>query len=120
MVRAMIAKDAPALEAVLDEGFVLVHMTGLRQDRAAFIQAVLGGRLNYYACEDDAIEVDVRGDTARLVGRSRMSASVFLSGAVPPEAQRSRSRHTWRLEQVMTLAKRDGEWRFTHAQAGTY
>ena len=40
MYRAMIAKDIPALSAVLDDGFILVHMTGLRQSKAAFLQAV--------------------------------------------------------------------------------
>ena len=35
MYRAMIAKDIPALSAVLDDSFVLVHMTGMRQPKAA-------------------------------------------------------------------------------------
>jgi len=31
MYRAMIAKDIPALSAVLDDSFVLVHMTGMNK-----------------------------------------------------------------------------------------
>ena len=109
MYRAMIAKDIPALSAVLDEGFTLVHMTGLRQSKAAFLRAVADGTLNYYSCEDDALDVTVRNGEARLVGRSRVSAAVFGGG-----------RHTWRLEQDMTLARRDDGWQITRSVAGTY
>ena len=35
MYRAMIANDIPALSAVLDDSFVLVHMTGMRQTKPA-------------------------------------------------------------------------------------
>ena len=37
MYDAMIRKDADALSAVLDDSFVLVHMTEMRQPKAAFI-----------------------------------------------------------------------------------
>lgn len=43
MYDAMIAKDADALNKALDDSFVLVHMTGMRQSKQAFIQAVLNG-----------------------------------------------------------------------------
>lgn len=109
MCRAMIAKDAGALEAVLDEGFALIHMTGLRQDKRAFINAVLDGTLNYYSCRDDSVDVKVNGTHATLIGKSRVNAAVFGGG-----------RHTWRLEQDLMLAKRGGAWRITRSVAGTY
>ena len=109
MYRAMIAKDAAALEGVLDERFVLVHMTGMRQGRAAFLSALADGTLNYYACMDDAIDVRVRGGAATLVGKSRVEAAVFGGG-----------RRTWRLEQDMTLEKRNGAWRIVRSEATTY
>ena len=109
MYRAMIAKDADALNEVLDDSFVLIHMTGMRQPKAAFIQAVLNGTLNYYTCEDDSVEVTLRGDTADLAGKSRVSAAVFGGG-----------RHTWRLQQDLTLIKRQGRWLITRSEAGTY
>ena len=54
MYRAMIAKDIPALSAVLDDSFVLVHMTGMRQPKAAFLKAVANGTLNYSSAEHDS------------------------------------------------------------------
>ena len=41
MYRAMIAKDAEGLNAVLEDSFVLVHMTGMRQNKKAFVQTVM-------------------------------------------------------------------------------
>ena len=48
MYRGMIDRDRAALEQVLDDCFVLVHMTGLRQGKEAFIRAVESGTLAYY------------------------------------------------------------------------
>ena len=86
MYRAMIAKDGPALAAVLDEGFSLTHMTGMRQSRAAFIRAVLDGTLNYFRAVHAHEAAALHGDEAVLVGQSVVSAAVFGGG-----------RHTWRL-----------------------
>ena len=64
MYRAMIAKDIPALSSVLDDSFVLVHMTGMRQPKTAFLKAVANGTLNYASAEHDRIDVTVNRDTA--------------------------------------------------------
>lgn len=109
MYRAMIAKNATALDEVLDDSFVLVHMTGMRQDKATFIGAVADGTLNYYTCQDDDIHVDVSDGAATLTGKSRVNAAVFGGG-----------RHTWRLEQDMRLTKRDDVWRISFSRATTY
>lgn len=109
MYRAMIAKDIPALSAVLDDSFVLVHMTGMRQPKAAFLKAVANGTLNYSSAEHDSMDVNVNGDTAILIGKSRVHAAVFGG-----------SWHTWRLEQDLTLIRKDDRWLITLAEASTY
>ena len=109
MYDAMIRKDADALSAVLDDSFVLVHMTGMRQPKAAFIQSVLNGTLNYYSARHEHTPVRMDGDTAELTGQSRVNAAVFGGG-----------RHTWRLQQVITLKRTDGVWRMTRAVASAY
>ena len=109
MYRAMIAKDAEGLNSVLDDSFILAHMTGMRQNKKAFIQAVMNGTLNYYSCEDDSVEATVIGDTATVIGKSRVSAAVFGGG-----------RHTWRLEQDLQMAKKNDRWLITLSKASTY
>ena len=56
--RAMIAKDLSTLNGLLDNSFVLVHMTGMRQDKQEFIQAVGDGILNYYTAQHDNIQIN--------------------------------------------------------------
>ena len=109
MYRAMVAKDIPALYEVLDDSFVLVHMTGKRQPKDAFLKAVANGTLNYASAEHDSMDVMVSGDHATLIGKSRVHAAVFGGGW-----------HTWRLEQDLRLVKINGAWRINLSEASTY
>ncbi len=109
MYEAMVSKDAAELEAVHDDSFVLHHMTGMSQSKREYIDAILNGTLNYYSASHDELCVTVSGDTARLSGKSRVSAAVFGGG-----------RHIWRLKLEFDLVKKNGRWVFTSASASTY
>lgn len=109
MYTAMINKDRAALERVHDDSFVLVHMTGMRQTKQEYINAITDGTLNYYFAEHDDILAEINGDTAVLTGRSKVTAAVFGGG-----------RRTWRLQLRFQLVKNNGEWRFALASASTY
>ncbi|MBQ9299231.1 MAG: nuclear transport factor 2 family protein [Clostridia bacterium] len=109
MYQAMIAKDILALDKVLDNSFVLVHMTGMRQSKAAFLKAVENGTLNYASVEHDSMDVNLHGDKAMLIGKSQVHAAVFGGGW-----------YTWRLEQDLTLIKKNGQWLITLSEASTY
>ena len=109
MYRAMVAKDIPALSEVLDDSFVLVHMTGMQQPKAAFLKAIANGTLNYASAEHVSMEVTISGNAAVLIGKSRVHAAVFGGGW-----------HTWRLEQDLRLVKINETWRITLSEASTY
>ena len=112
MYRYMIAKDIENLEAFLDNSFVLVHMTGMKQTKQEYLRAIKTGTLNYFSEELDNIEVKISGnknDKAIIIGQSRVNAAVFGGG-----------RHTWRLELDINLIKKDGRWLMTEARASTY
>ncbi len=109
MYTAMINKDRPELERVHDESFVLVHMTGMRQTKDAYITAIMDDTLNYYSATHEEMQVKLNGDTAVLTGRSKVTAAVFGGG-----------RHTWRLQLRFQLVKKNAEWKFTVASASTY
>ena len=109
MYLGMIQKDRNVLSEVLDDSFVLVHMTGMRQSKAAFIQAVEDGTLNYYSANHQRMEANVSGDQAELIGQSAVNAAVFGGGP-----------HTWRLQLKLKLVQRAGSWRITEAKASTY
>lgn len=109
MYQAMTEKDLDTLSEVLDDSFVLVHMTGMRQSKEAFLRAVGNGTLNDYSADHESIQVRQSGDQAALVGRSRVLAAVFGGG-----------RHSWRLQQKIALTKQNDVWRMTLAEASTY
>ena len=109
MCSAMIKKDREALENVLDDSYVLVHMTGMRKSKSEFINAVMDGTLNYYSAVHESESVDITGDTAVVVGRSYVQAAVFGGG-----------KHYWHLQQTCSLKKTNGNWKITRSVASTY
>ena len=109
MYRGMIDKDRSLLSRVLDESFVLVHMTGMRQSKEAFIRAVEDGTLNYFSAGHQSIDVSIEGESASLVGKSLVNAAVFGGG-----------RHTWRLQLKLKLVKKSDDWKITEAKASVY
>ena len=109
MYTAMMNKDRAELERVHDDSFVLVHMTGMRQPKEVYISSIMDGTLNYYSAEHEDMQADVKGNTAVLIGKSKVTAAVFGGG-----------KHTWRLQLRFQLVKKNSEWRFALASASTY
>ena len=109
MYEGMSAKDEKILDEVLDDSFVLVHMTGMRQSKDAFIKAVMNGTLNYFSAEHEHMPIEISGDTAVLTGQSYVAAAVFGGG-----------RSNWHLQQKCSLKKVSGDWKITGSVASTY
>ncbi len=110
MYEGMITKDEATLREALDDSFVLVHMTGMRQSREEFINAILNGTLNYYSAEHENMPVEISSDgTAVLTGQSYVAAAVFGGG-----------KSNWRLQQKCSLKKIGGTWKITRSVASTY
>lgn len=111
LCEASMRKDAHGMASVLADDYVLVHMTGMRQGKQAYIKAVCDGTLNYYSTEHDSIRVEVmpEGEKAAIHARSRVNAAVFGGG-----------RHTWRLQQRLKAEKRNGTWLLVESRASIY
>ena len=106
--RCMIAKDADDLRGMMTDDYSLLHMTGLRQPAELFLKGLLDGTFNYYAADHDSIEVNVSGDQASLIGKSRVLAAVYGGG-----------KHSWRLQGDFTLRKEEGCWKFSSSRTST-
>lgn len=107
--RAKIAKDLTALRSLLDDSFELVHMSGMRQNKQEFIQAVGDGTLNYYAAQHDNIQINEDKGSALLTGQTLVSAAVFGGG-----------KHTWRLQLQMRLIQKNDCWLVGMTTASKY
>lgn len=106
--RGMVERDRAALESVFAKDFVLVHMTGTRQPGRDYIETVMSGKICYPSAKHEKIEVTVHGDTAALVGQSRVEA--VMSGG----------RNTWPLQMDIDLIKIDGQWKMREVRTSTY
>ena len=107
--RCMIAKDADGLRGMMTEDYALQHMTGVKQSAEVFLQGLLDGTFNYYSAEHDSIDVKVNGDTATLVGRSRVVAAVYGG-----------RKSSWRLQGDFTLRREQGVWKLASSRASVY
>lgn len=108
MIRTMLDRKTDALGALLDSGYVLTHMTGMRQSKADWLDAVATGRMLYHAARERSIEVEVNGDRAELVGRSVVEATIYGAHG------------TWNLQLVTQYVRRGGEWLATGTVASTF
>ena len=109
MYDGMVRKDGRLLSEVLDDSFVLIHMTGMRQSKQAFICAVEDGTLNYFSVSHQDMKTEIHERNAVLLGKSIVGAAVFGGG-----------RHTWRLLIRMKLIYKGNEWRIMEAAVSTF
>ena len=109
MYAAMVAKDEKELDRIHDDSFVLVHMTGMHQDKKTYIRSILNGTLNYYSAETENLDIKVTGGFAVMTGQSRVNAAVFGGG-----------RHTWRLQLSFHAKKTEDGWKLSKAEASTW
>lgn len=109
MYKAMVEKDTAMLNRLHSDDFVLIHMTGMRQSKAEYINSISNGTLNYFDATHEQMDISIDGDSALLTGRSRVEAAVFGGG-----------RHTWRLQLRMKFVRRNGKWLISESSASTY
>ena len=109
LYRAMIEKNGTALNELLESHFVLVHMTGMRQNKREFIRAVETGTLNYFSEDLQEARTIVHKDFVQFTGKSIVDAAVFGGG-----------RHTWRLQLDMKFLPVNGDWLISETVASTW
>ena len=107
--RCMIEKDTDGLRSMMADDYCLMHMTGTRQSADEFLRGLRRGTFHYFSAEHDAVDVTLHGNTAEMIGRSRVEAAVYGGG-----------RHLWRLRGDFTLRKENGAWKLVSSAASTY
>jgi hypothetical protein len=105
---AAMAGDTARVSELLDDSYTLTHITGYVQPKEEWLAAITSGEMQYHAIKEDSVTVDVTGDKAVLVGRSKVTATI------------NGSRGTWNLQSTTTYARKNGKWIATKAVATTY
>jgi hypothetical protein len=69
---AVIRRDSAGLDTLLDASLRYTHSSGEHETKAQFMATVLSGRIRYLGIEPDSIDVQMLGNVATAIGRSRM------------------------------------------------
>ena len=107
--KCMIDKEESELRSLMSDDYYLMHITVTRQSIDEFISGLLDGTFNYYSAEHDDIQISVNGNTATMVGKSKVLAAVYGG-----------SKSRWRLRGDFTLRKENENWKLTSSKASTY
>lgn len=106
---ASINKDLDKLNEILSDDYILVHMTGMKQSKEDYIESVKSGELAYYESNHESIEVNINGEEATIIGKTKTLASPFGS-----------SKSWWYLRQDLKAKKINGKWMLTFSKASSY
>lgn len=106
---ASINKDLDKLNEILSDDYILVHMTGMKQSKEDYIESVKTGELAYYESNHESIEVNINGEEATIIGKTKTLASPFGS-----------SKSWWNLRQDLKAKKINGKWILTYSKASLY
>ena len=106
---ASINKDLDKLDEILSDDYILVHMTGMKQSKEDYIESVKSGELAYYESNHESIEVNINGEEATIIGKTKTLASPFGS-----------SKSWWNLRQDLKAKKINGKWMLTFSKASSY
>lgn len=106
---ASINKNMDLLDNILSDDYVLVHMTGMEQSKKEYMESVKTEELEYFESIHESIEVNIDGDYATIIGKTKTLASPFHS-----------SKSWWRLRQDLEAKKINKKWVLTHSKASTY
>ena len=96
---AMIAADTVRLGAMMDDGIILRHITGMTQTKREWLEEVASGSMKYHKIEKRDVVVTSNSDGFVSVSfTSVITATIWGSYG------------TWTLSGTMRLVKRNGRW----------
>lgn len=104
----MVDKDTKKLAELLDNDFILVHMTGVKQIKNEWLHEIETEEMRYFSSKEDHIEWQVADDQMILVGQNRVDARIHGY------------RNTWPLQLKMIIKNVDEKWLIMQAVASTY
>jgi hypothetical protein len=108
LTELMIKRDTAAMNQILDKDYTLTHMTGYVQPKAEWFNEVIKESMKYYSAKEVQHSVKITGNRATVTMQDLVDARIWGS------------RNIWRLQQVMTLEKRDGRWIILKSVASTF
>ena len=97
---SIISKDIEKLQELLDESFILRHMSGKIQSKEEFLDELSGNILNYFKSSMYKPTITIHDDEAEVLVDNRLKARVYgIDGE-------------WTLHSTIILKKINQKWYF--------
>jgi hypothetical protein len=106
--RLLVEQRTDELDELLSPDFVAVHITGYEQTKAEWLAQIRSGQMLYHDVQELAATVTIDNDSAVVVTRSLINATIYGSHG------------TWPLESTTTYVRAGGVWKAKHSQARTF
>lgn len=105
---AMTSRDTERLDALLDDGYVAVHIGGYRQPKREWLEQIRSGQMAYHSITEQSSIVTVDGDTAILDAKALVDATIYGGRA------------TWPLRSRICFTLTPEGWKATSSEATIY
>lgn len=105
LYKAMIEADSNMLEKLTADGLSYGHSSGKVEDKAAFVEGLLGGPFDF-------LTIDISGQTFKLVGKTAIVRHIFSS-----QILNKGNPDTLKLGILLVWKKQKGKWKLLARQA---
>ncbi|ULT54498.1 nuclear transport factor 2 family protein [Neobacillus drentensis] len=95
---AMVNKDIQSLDNILDDNYMLVHMTGYHQPKREWLEQIDNEQMKYYKTMPQKTKITIEGNTATLICDTKLDARIYGF------------RTTWGMKMKMHFEKRGENW----------
>jgi ketosteroid isomerase-like protein len=95
---AMVNKDTESLDSILDDDYVLVHMTGIHQGKQEWLEQIENEQMKYFKILPQKTTITIDGNTAILICNTKIDARIYGF------------RNTWSMKMEMHFEKRGDNW----------
>lgn len=102
---AMVNKDTETLGHILDENYVLVHITGYDQPKIEWLEQIESEKMKYFKTMPQKTTITVDGNSAILTCDTKIDARIYGF------------RNTWSMIMEMHFEKRGHNWYTVNAIA---
>jgi ketosteroid isomerase-like protein len=105
-VRALLANDIPALEALLGDDLTYVHSNGMLDTKASYIESLRSGASRYLTMDMSDLSVRALGEDVAVINAKFEARVLVRGGEVNPKPR-----------VLMVYARRDGRWQMVAWQS---
>lgn len=104
---AMVNKDTETLDYILDDDYVLIHMTGYQQCKQEWLEQIENEEMKYFKTMPQKTTITINGNTGILICDTKIDARIYGF------------RNTWSMKIEMHFEKHGDNWYPVNASASS-